>query len=117
MWASRAEITERVEANREARREAQRWEAESEAQAIEVLAKPASEPPPPHPPPVRIRKRRGRPPNRPWWLPLVAEWVAQGLTLRKALRRYGVVLSQSERRNVYRWKDFRALVDCYRAKR
>jgi hypothetical protein len=65
--------------------------------------------------PPSVRKRRGRPPKRPAWLAFVAELAAQGVTLRKALRRYGVPLSRSQRRNVYRWRAFKAMMESYRA--
>jgi hypothetical protein len=64
--------------------------------------------------PEARKSRRGRPPKEPPWLAWAAELYAQGYTLRKALRKLGVVLSWPERRNIYRLKRFRELVEAYR---
>ena len=53
------------------------------------------------------KRRRGRPEYAPPWLEEAARLMANGLTLRKALWRLGIHLSEKERKNIYRWKLFR----------
>lgn len=49
----------------------------------------------------------GRPPYYPPWLKPAAQLVANGYTLRKALRRLGVTIPDAQLRQVYRWRLFR----------
>ena len=53
------------------------------------------------------KRKRGRPLFDPPWLRAVAETMAQGTTLRRALWRNGVEFTESQLRNIYRCKKFR----------
>lgn len=55
----------------------------------------------------RRRRKRGRPAKNDYWILLAAEYMAEGLTLRKALLRQGMNLTLAERKNIYRLKRFR----------
>ncbi len=55
----------------------------------------------------RRRRKRGRPAKNDYWILLAAQYVAEGLTLRKALMRLGMNLRLAERKNIYRLKRFR----------
>jgi hypothetical protein len=106
-------IEARVEANREARRR------EAEAEARKASAEPAQVERPAQeatPTASRPRRRRGRPPKA-LALGIVeaARYFASGYTLRRALKRAGVTwLSDAERRNLYRAKKFRELVEAFK---
>lgn len=60
------------------------------------------------------RRKRGRPAKNALWIALAAQYVAEGLTLRKALLRIGMNLTIAERKNVYRLKWFREILQCER---
>ena len=57
-------------------------------------------------------RQRGRPCKEPSWLPEVAQKVAHGTPLRRALWSLGVYhLTERELKNIYRWKRFRELYE------
>lgn len=118
MWATTREIEYRVEANRETRRrraQARNLEADVLAKAKEkaaVVDRQAVAQPAPKP-----KRNRGRPPRKELWLAEVAELYAQDIPLGRALRKAGVTwLGYPERKNIYRLKRFRQLVESYRRK-
>src|SRR5712692_9417235 len=101
-WADAIQIRDRVERNREARRRQAEGEAGQAAARTDQVEPPAvmiHEAPSPT---AKPKRRRGRPPKDQLWMYEAAELFAQGLTLRRAARRVGVSLSESELRNVYR---------------
>ncbi len=61
---------------------------------------------------TQLNPRRGRPPKDPPWLQPVAERMARGLSLRRALFAEGVYgLSEGQIRGIYRLVRFRKYVD------
>jgi len=101
-WATPEEIENRIEENRETKR--RQAEAEAQGEAPELPAPEAQEAVTPAPKPKR---GRGRPPKEPPWLAWTIDLVAQGLTLRRALRRLDISLSEPELKGVYRLKLYR----------
>ena len=111
MWPDVRQLEAAMERNREAKRR------QAEARQAEAQAQPA-EPMPAQPTPIPpVKCKRGRPQKYPWWLNDLAEYYCQGLPMLRALRKVGQGdLSKAVRKNIYRWKRFRQLVESYRGK-
>jgi len=109
-WPDTFQIRERMAANAAAR-PARLAQAKAKAEA-HTREKAATETQP-----QPTARKRGRPPKNPLWLADLADSYAQGIPMLRALRKMGMGdLTKAERKNIYRWKRFRQLVESYHGK-